>query len=194
MNGDFGFYMGNQILLTQYSMLPAGLAQSGDQYQIGSSASKQLSSATSVVSSSTNLTGGGPATISFPTPWSYAGPTPAALPAFNFSYTGGAGQSVLDYSGNLQWAPESGIEDVIDISLTQNYQSASPSVAVPDLSAIPGFLAAPASGTTVLWYAQIGSPQTDGVGSGNSGSSFGTSGSTSGLGSGVSSSGNYTVP
>lgn len=186
MNGSLFPNPSNQNLLTQYSTLPAGIAQSGDQYLISSTASKQLSSATSVVSYSMTLIGGGPATITFPQPWSYAGPMPAALPTVDFSYTGLAGQPGLSYSGNFQWTPTAGINDTIALSLTPNYQSVTPSVTVPDLSGIPGFLAPPASGATVSWSAQIES----GVGP-TSGSSSGTSNTPK---PGVSSSGTYTAP
>lgn len=182
MNGSLGPNVSSQKPLTQYSLLPATLGQSGDQYVIESTALMQLSSATSVVTFS-QTTGGGPATVTFLAPWPYAGPTPAALPAFNFSYTGSTGQSELLYSGNLQWSPTPGLDDLISISLTPNYQSASRVVAVPDLSAIPGFIAAPATGTRVLWSAQISTaPLLPG------------SGSTDLTTSSASNSGTYTVP
>jgi hypothetical protein len=168
MNGEFGFSTGNQALLTQYSMLPADIAQGGDEYQINSAAVEQLPSAISEVNALTILIGGGPATVTFPMPWPYAGPVPAALPTLNFSYAGSAGQSGLIYAGNLQWAPQSGTYDAVLISLTQNYQNAFPSVTIPDLNAISGFLAAPASGTTVSWSAEIHNPGPSGGTSGTS--------------------------
>lgn len=204
MNGGLGIPSGSQNLLTQYSMLPASIGQSGDRYEIQSSTTEQLSSSTtSVVSVLANLTGGGPATITFPAPWSYAGPIPAALPAFDFSYPRIPGQSGLSYKGNLQWTPASGTEDMILISLTQNYQSTSPSVTVPDLSAIPGFLAPPVSGTQVSWRVSISAGLAAGLSTGSSLNAAAissrttpsvSSNPTSTSGSTVSNSGTYTVP
>jgi hypothetical protein len=184
MNGNLLPNPSNQNLLTQYSTLPSGIAESGDQYLVNSIAVKQLSTAISEVSYSTSLTGAGPATITFPMPWLYEGPVPAALPTVDFSYTGLASQSGLSYSANLQWTPASGINDTIGISLTPNYQSVTPSVTVPDLSGIPGFLIPPGSGATVSWSAQVsaGAALTT------------TSGSSVAPRSSVSSNGSYTVP
>ena len=75
---------------TQYLALPASATEKGDVYFLDASASNaNLPSAvnTEIISS------GGPVSFTFPAAWSYAGPTPAALPSFAMDYTGFSGKA-----------------------------------------------------------------------------------------------------
>ena len=184
----------NNSTVTQYAVLPAGIAESGDQYSFQARVSKLTGSVDSTVNvsatESVSAQGAGPVSISFPASWVYAGPTPAALPTFDFNYSGFGSQSGVDYTSAVLWSPGAGIDDQIEITLSQTYQGATSSVTVPDLSAISGFLAPPASGTSVSWSALIAEePSRTGTQTGTS-----TGSSLVGLGTSVSNLGAYTAP
>jgi hypothetical protein len=139
---------------TQYPQLPAGVLQSGDYYAFRSSSSP--SSGPSTVGSFLYPTSGGPVTLSFPAPWSTAGPAPASLPTFVFDYTGYAGKSGVLSEGSYTWTRSNGNQDEILVSATQNYLGNATSLSVPDLSGVSGFLTPPPSGTTnVAWFEYI---------------------------------------
>ncbi|HEV2214092.1 MAG TPA: hypothetical protein VGR64_02305, partial [Terracidiphilus sp.] len=55
----------------------------------------------------------------------------------------------------LFWGYSSPSFSSINILATKNYQGGSTTLAVPDLSALNGFLVAPSSGTEVYWTAMI---------------------------------------
>jgi hypothetical protein len=78
-----------------------------------------------------------------------------------------------------------GSSNMCSVIATTNYQNGSTSMAVPDLSGVPGFLAPPATGTTVDWTAEILQ------GSGRVGQGSATANSN---GSAVQTSGIYIVP
>jgi hypothetical protein len=94
-----------------------------------------------------------PVAFSFPAPWSYSGPTPAALPVFNFSYSGLSGTTGVYDSVLTSWNL-AGTNQIL-MTATANYQKGSASLAIPDLSALGGFASAPPSGTEVLWVGLI---------------------------------------
>lgn len=79
--------------ITQYPQFSAGVMQSGDYYSFQASSSLTSGAQTSTVGSFLYPTSGGPVTLSFPAPWSTAGPAPASRPTFTFDYTGYAGKS-----------------------------------------------------------------------------------------------------
>lgn len=145
----------NSAATTQYSVLPAEALESGDFYSLaaGTSATGNSSSGVSALTTSS----GGPVSITFPAPWTYAGPAPAAQPAFTFNYTGTSGTTNAYQSAMYTWpAGTSGsTTDAVDLTATLNYQAGSTTLTVPDLSTVSGFLSAPASGAQVTWYAQI---------------------------------------
>ena len=87
-------------------------------------------------------------------PWSYAGPTRAALSSFDFVYTGLSGQSGVCDSAVLSWEGTFGYNH-IQVTATANYQNGSTTVALPDLSNLSGFVSALPSGTQVLGAASI---------------------------------------
>jgi hypothetical protein len=98
---------------------------------------------------------GGPQSFTFPAAWSYAGPTAAALPAFSYDYSGFSGMADVSLGADLQWTLGTSVQNIIDVRTSQNYLGGSTSVATPDLSAVPGFLAPAPSGSTVDWVAFI---------------------------------------
>jgi hypothetical protein len=135
----------------QYPQFPAGVMQSGDYYSFEASSSLTSGAQTSTVGSFLYPTSGGPVTLSFPAPWSTAGPAPASRPTFIFDYTGYAGKSGVLAEGSFTWTPTSGPQDEILATATQNYLGSATSLAVPDLSGVNGFVTPPASGTSILW-------------------------------------------
>ena len=100
-------------------------------------------------------------TLSFPAPWSYSGPTPTALPTFDFSgYTGFSSKQGVYYNAGLFWTD--GMNGTIGtnqfsvgVSASANYLNGSTSIALPDLSGLHGFLPAPSAGADITWPAQI---------------------------------------
>jgi hypothetical protein len=151
-----------------YPSLPAPAVLSGDHY-IYFSDSYALSLggvglSGQGVSVESSAPAAGPVAITFPTPWTYAGPKPAALPAFDFNYAGFSGKTGVMQAAGLEWsASSSGTLAEYDsmIFATANFQNGSTSVVFPNLSNLTGFLPAPVSGTRLVWSAQI--MQTNGV-------------------------------
>jgi len=176
----------NEAPLTQYLAMPSGAYQSGDYYHftVGSydAASGGSESIEEYASSP------GPQSFTFPAPWSYAGPTPAALPTFNFAYAGFSGMPNVVEEAAIAWTQgQFTIQgafafDGITMTATANYQNGSTAVRIPDLSNVKGFLAPAASGTSVVWSATV-----------DQGDPFLTS-PPSGIMQSVSFSGSYTEP
>jgi hypothetical protein len=156
-----GFILGNAggftvagSATTQYPTLPAAAVQSGDYYKFLASASS-LSTRGEEVLVLTNSASGNPVSFTFPAPWSYAGPTPAALPSFNFAYTGFPDKTGVMESAAVGWTPATGISVFSEVNATANYQNGSTTLAFPDLSGLAGFLPAPTTGSAVAWTAEI---------------------------------------
>lgn len=146
-----GAFLIADVATSQYPVLPAGAIQNGDSYAFVARARNGLQA----VSSSITNSAGAAVTFSFPDPWSYAGPTPAALPTIDFNYTGFAGQSGVREFASVGWSVGAYSEDFITASATANYQNGATTIAIPDLSGLQGFLANPASGVQAVWAAQI---------------------------------------
>jgi hypothetical protein len=163
----------------QYPAMPAGAIESGDSYFFLSTAHNSANVGETVISL-VNSPSGGPVSIAFPAPWAYAGPTPAALPTFNFNYSGFSGMQ----SASLVWMPSSSAENIFEVNATPSYQNGSAALDFPDLSSRKGFLASPASGTNVTWLAEMVE---------NSAGAF-QSASSSATTSAVENSGSFTVP
>ena len=147
---------------TEYPALPAGAMENGDSYTLSAGAARILPSAvTESVSVSVNSTSAGPMTFNFPAPWSYAGPTPAARPTFDFSgYAGFSGKPGNAYGAGLFWTDGTNgtigtSQYSVGISASANYLNGATSITIPDLSGLHGFLPAPPTGTDVTWSAQI---------------------------------------
>jgi hypothetical protein len=165
---------------TPYYAMPAAAYQTGDYYNFNafSFSTNNSGEAVGVEEYTSN---GGPPTLTFPTPWAQSGPTAAALPAFNYDYSGFSGKADVLFGAELYWK-QGTVFDTLTISASQNYEGASPSIATPDLSGVTGFLAPAASGATVEWIALI-----------TQGNAFSTS-PPSGTDPFVENSGTYTEP
>ncbi|MGB6192938.1 MAG: hypothetical protein WBF42_10750, partial [Terracidiphilus sp.] len=177
-----GVFMLSNGVVTQYPQLPSGVMQSGDFYSLQAVSTLGSGAQTSAVGS-VLYPAGGPATLTFPAPWSTGGPTAASLPVFTFDYEEYAGKSGVSDAGTLTWLPTSGQQAQIFMTASGNYMGSTTSLAVPDLSSVGGFLAPPASGMSIFWSEMV---------------SQGTFPSTTSLAGGsatyVSAEGSYTVP
>ena len=142
--------------LSQYPQLPAGVLQEGDYYSFGASSTPNShSNIDYTIDTNQYPTSGGPVTLTFPAPWSTAGPTVGGLPTFNYDYTGYAGKSNVFSEGSIGWTASNGHQESVHVAATQNYLGSANTLAIPDLSAVGGFLAPPASGTSVFWDEEI---------------------------------------
>lgn len=139
---------------TQYSVLPADTLESGDLYIFEATTSASGNSPSRAYTLATK-SGGGPVALTFPAPWIYAGPPPAAQPTFTFNYTGTSGTANGYQSTMYSWPMGSSGTDAIDVTATLNYQAGSTTLTVPNLSSVAGFLPAPPSGAQVTWFAQV---------------------------------------
>jgi hypothetical protein len=173
--------------LTQYMAMPSGTYQSGDYYEFIVEADNASDSGSVVVTR--YASSAAPQSFTFPAPLSYAGPAPAALPAFNFAYSGFSGMSNISQQAAIYWGvgtwPSEGIAadlDSITMTATANYRNGSTAMTIPNLSSLTGFLANPPSGTTVSWTAAF-----------NQGDPFLTN-PPSGTAQEVSNFGSFTVP
>jgi hypothetical protein len=140
--------------LTQYQAVPTASAQNGDSYLF----TVQASNATSSLGLSQSITnGGGPLTLALPAPWSYAGPTPAALPTFDLNYSGVAGLPTVTQTVDIGWQTSANPLVLFEITVlaTGSYQNGATTITIPDLSGIPGFFGPASSGTTVPWAGVI---------------------------------------
>ena len=78
---------------TQYPAIASAAVQSGDYYSFGGEAFNGGSN--EYVAVQTNTASGGSQVLNLPAGWTYAGPSPAALPTFNFDYTGFSGNRMF---------------------------------------------------------------------------------------------------
>ncbi|MFP5236806.1 MAG: hypothetical protein ACLGSD_12965 [Acidobacteriota bacterium] len=168
----------------QYPAVPAGAAQSGDVYFFSSMCQSSTGLPLQTSNVETWMGTGGPLTVTFPAAWAYTGPTPAAAPVFSMAYAGFAGSGNVYYGGNLSWQAGQNASYTRSVVATAGYLNGSTTLAMPDLSAVQGFVAPPASGTSVFWTALIGQTSYPVL----------QSNPTSGTASIVSSSGTFTVP
>jgi hypothetical protein len=151
--GGAGFLLNLDGPTGQYTAMPSDAFQSGDHYLIDTGASSAAGN--SSVGAETYTSTGGPLSVTFPAPWTYAGPTAAALPTFNFVYSGFSGKSDVSQYVNLNWNEGTASSNQISMTATANYLSGSTSMTIPNLSSLTGFLAPATSGTLVNWNAEI---------------------------------------
>ena len=135
---------------TQYPVVPAAYVQTGDFYSFQANASDTGTHSTSV-GVMQNDTGGGAATLSLPAPVSYSGPQPAALPTIDFSYSGFSGMGAVAQQAEIEWIPSTNSLYSLTVIATGNYQAGSSSIAIPDLTAVAGFLPSASSGSEIYW-------------------------------------------
>lgn len=137
-----------------YPALPAGVEQSGDSYVFNATAhnTSNLGEQVRVITTSASA---GPESFTFPTAWTYAGPAAAAWPSFNVAYAGFAGKTGVTDAVVESWTTGATAANLVVVIATGNSLNGSTTLAVPDLSGLAGFLAAPASGTNLVWTAEI---------------------------------------
>jgi hypothetical protein len=91
-----------------------------------------------------------------PAALAFAGPMPAALPTFNFSYSGfPTGLSTGVQQARISWTPTATTRNSITVTATPNFLNGATSLSVPDLSSLSGFVAPAASGTQVAWIVDV---------------------------------------
>jgi hypothetical protein len=147
--GNSGFEIANAAT-TGYPALPATAMESGDYYYFSTYA--QGSPGEVIVD--TISTSSGPISFTFPPAWTYAGPAAAKWPSFDIAYTGFSGTTGVCDEAGMGWGTSS-IQYNVALTATGNYLNGSTTEAIPDLSGLPGFVAAPASGTVVSWGAEL---------------------------------------
>jgi hypothetical protein len=136
----------------RYPAAPASALENGDYYFIQSNTGPCNTAAFVRITTSS----GGPVTINFPAPWSYAGPSAAALPTFpNLDYSGFAGTGTQAVELGWFWSSPSGDISAYSFIATRNSMSGASSLTFPDFSSVPGFLAPPPSGQEVGWEAAL---------------------------------------
>ena len=151
MGGAGGFTVATAT--SQYPALPSAAFLSGDFYEFFASAFNSAKAGEMMIVARSS-TSAGPVSFAFPAPWTYAGPTPAALPSFNFAYTGFNGEAGVYQTALTGWNGASGFTE-IEVTATRNFQNGSTTITFPDLSGFTGFVTTPTSGTEVGWVALI---------------------------------------
>lgn len=140
-----------------YAIVPGAAAQNGDFYLFSGTA---LSLPPSTFHQSMQIiqrtTTGGAVTLTSPAALVFAGPMPAALPSFNFSYSGfPAGLSTGVQQARISWTPTTTTRNSITVTATPNFLNGASGLSVPDLSSLGGFLAPAVSGSQVAWDVDI---------------------------------------
>lgn len=170
------FFMGTSALLNvapaardTYPALPTGAVRSGDAYSFLATAYQNpggVGWGPQLLVSATSKTGG-PMTFSFPAPWTYGGPVAAALPTIEYSYAGFPNSNTTYRGASIGWSDETK-PDVFTFSMSTSgrFANGATQVTFPNLSTIPGFLPAPASGTVVSWLADVADVSPQGAPSG----------------------------
>lgn len=140
-----------------YRAVPDSLVKSGDFITFWANANRDGASGSSgsSVEQIVVLASARPVTVSFPAPWRYSGPSPAALPVVEFKYAGFAGRKMISRSASLSWSANQTTEDVYEVYSTPNYADGATSVTFPNLAGLKGFLASPSAMTKVIWMASI---------------------------------------
>lgn len=156
--GNSGLVIANAAT-SEYTALPAAAMESGDYYYFSTFA--QGSSGQVIVE--TISTSSGPISFTFPPAWTYAGPAAAKWPSFNIAYTGFSGTTGVCDEVGMVWIASSTVVYKVNLTATENYLNGSTTEAIPDLSGLPGFAGAPASGTLVSWGAYLSQGTTTGT-------------------------------
>jgi len=178
-----GFQLTNSAT-NQYPAVPAAAAESGDLYFFNTMCQSSTGLPLQTINVESWTASGGPLTVTFPAAWTYAGPTPAAYPAFSMVYSGFSGAGNVYYGGNMSWQASTTASYARSVVASAAYMSGSTTLTMPDLSNIQGFAAPPATGTSVFWTALIGQTSYPVL----------QSNPTSGTAAIVSSSGTFNVP
>jgi hypothetical protein len=140
---------------TQYPAVPAAQTQTGDFYVYQANTTDTATHTSSVGITQSTTTGGGPASIALPSPWSFTGPAAARFPTFTFNYTGFNGLAAVAQQAEIEWAPTATTLTTITVTATANFQNGTNTITIPDLTALSGFFAPAATGTSITWVADI---------------------------------------
>lgn len=140
---------------SQYPVLPAGVTLGGGTYEFLSTTYASNSNPSGHLSVLQKVSSAKAITVDFPDPWSYAGPTAAVWPTMTFAYSGFSGKSGVSQTGEIDWLTGGQTQSTYTVISSYNYQGGSTQMAFPNLSGLSGFLAAPGSGTTVVWGAVV---------------------------------------
>lgn len=143
----------SNALSSRYPAVPASATRSGDFYSFQSSAQISLPSGVfQQVGEGINTTSNGPLTITFPDPWNYAGPTPAAQPVFDIGGLGLNGKAGVAITGEMVWNVGTTGTVETSVTATSNHLKGATSLSFPPLSGLTGFSVPPTSGTLVVWF------------------------------------------
>jgi hypothetical protein len=140
------------INATQYAVIPAAEAQSGDFYWFSANTAGGNNQH---VYASQSVATSGPITLAFPAPLASVAPTVSKFPTFTVNYTGFPGDSAVAYAGNIQWTTNSTTDTGITVTATAAYQNGATTLTIPDLTSLAGFFPAPASGANVSWFVYV---------------------------------------
>jgi len=146
-----GAFLISNGITSAYPAVPAVATESGDYYYF----SAYAYSGSEEVVVDTASTSGGPLSVTFPPAWTYAGPAAAKWLSFDITYTGFSGTTGVCDDVGMNWMTSSTAYNLVSLTATENYLNGSTTVAIPDLSGLPGFVAAPTSGTEVGWGTSI---------------------------------------
>jgi len=152
--GSGGFLVANAVT-SAYPAVPAAAMESGDYYYFHSYAPGP---SVGEVIVNTTSTSSGPLSVTFPPAWTYAGPAAAKWLSFDTAYTGFSGTTGVCDEVDMQWSispTNHAVRYEVSQIATGNYLNGSTTVAITDLSGLPGFLAAPVSGSIVSWWADL---------------------------------------
>jgi hypothetical protein len=139
--------------VSHYAVVPATEAQASDKYRFSvSDIRTQPSGCTqqvgtqyaSITSSSASAS---TVTLPLPAPLAYSQPPLDLFPSFDVSYTGFSANDSVE----IGWSPTAGSVSNLTVTATAAYQNGAAALAVPDLTSLAGFLAAPSSGDIVSW-------------------------------------------
>lgn len=138
----------------QYAAVPSSTSASGDYYRISVDCATGNDRSLHEVSATQIGVSPGPITLKLPAPLIVQAPTATAFPSFNVNYSGFSGNSAIADSAEISWQT-AGTAYNIRVFATEAFQSGSTTLAIPDLTSIPGFLAPAPSGTTVSWFGVV---------------------------------------
>ena len=149
------------IYATQYAVVPASEAQAGDRYVFTAEDADENLLSSTIYGEGMNVsqltTTAGPVTMALPAPWNSAvAPGPAQYPNFQITYAGftGIGAEKLADTVLLSWSTINE-ENTLTVVATAAYLNGSTTVAIPNLSSVPGFSGMSASGSQVYWTEQV---------------------------------------
>jgi hypothetical protein len=151
---------GTQFLLdnnsaTSYPAVPTTAGQAGDFYSYSSNTDDTATHNSAVAVMQNTTTGGGPATITLPIPWTFAGPAAATFPTFTFTYTGFSSLAAVSQQAEIEWAPTATTLNTITVIATSSFQGGATTIIIPNLTSVPGFIAPAGSGATIHWVGDI---------------------------------------